>query len=59
MSLCRRFFRQDLRLLGFSVLAIVVRPPGQVTVSKNPQTPFDEGLRAYERGAGVALLAGP
>jgi hypothetical protein len=27
MSLCRRFLRQDLRLLGYSIPALVVRPP--------------------------------
>ena len=26
MSLCGRFFGQDLRLLGFSILSLVVRP---------------------------------
>jgi|GEM_PF-5444886 hypothetical protein len=26
MSLCRRFLRQDLRLLGYSIPALVVRP---------------------------------
>ena len=36
MSLCRRFFRQDLRLLGFSIPALMVRPLGQVT---NPEPP--------------------
>jgi|ETNmetMinimDraft_1059919.scaffolds.fasta_scaffold20745_2 hypothetical protein len=29
MSLCRRFLRQDLRLLGYSIPALVVRPPGR------------------------------
>ena len=26
-------------------------------IGPNPKTPFDEGVRTYERGAGVALLA--
>ena len=35
----------------------VVRPPGQATCTKNPKAPFDEGIRTYERGAGVSLLS--
>jgi hypothetical protein len=31
MSLCRRLLRRDLRLLGFSILRLVVRPLGPVT----------------------------
>ena len=34
MSLCRRLLRRDLRLLGFSILALGVRPPGRD--SENP-----------------------
>ena len=37
------------------ILGIVVRPPGLATLTQNPKTPFDEGVRTYERGAGVAL----
>jgi len=36
-SLCRRLLRRDLRLLGFSILALWVRPLGQVTLCKPPQ----------------------
>jgi hypothetical protein len=39
------------------VFVNVVRPPGLATLTQNPKTPFDEGVRTYERGAGVALLA--
>ena len=35
MSLCRRLLRRDLRLLGFSVLCLWVRPLGQVTLYEN------------------------
>jgi hypothetical protein len=33
-------------------------PPRTRNMSYNPKTPFDEGVRTYERSTGVALVAG-
>ncbi len=43
MSLCSRFFGQDSRLLGFSILALVVRPPGLARTSEIRRPPSMNG----------------
>ena len=52
MSLCRWFFGQGLRLLGFSILCLWVRPLGRETIDKLPAAPDppNEGLVTSERG---------
>ena len=59
MSLCRRFFRQDLRLLDFSIRGLVVRPPGLATLSKTPRAPSmkgtDDGVKYHHHEGRTTL----
>ena len=52
MAQCRRILRRDLRLLGYFILCLMVRPLGRATIDNKPEVPDppNGGLAASDRG---------
>ena len=52
MARCRRILRRDLRLLGYFIPCLMVRPLGRETIDNKPEVPDppNGGLAASDRG---------